>query len=124
MIKISNCESCVVSTNGLTAVATNVLEANFPGQHVLWTDNLRNELLVRVGSNGISAVTPTTIIDEWKRTLTLHGSYPALSVKRHNRWETINYKEYYDECIRFAKALLSLGCEEFSTVNIIGFNAP
>jgi long-chain-fatty-acid--CoA ligase ACSBG len=36
---------------------------------------------------------------------------------------TLNYKQYYDLSIYFAKALITLGITNFSAVNIIGFNS-
>jgi len=39
-------------------------------------------------------------------------------------WTTWTWKQYRDEVDAFGKSLLTLGCEKFDTVNIIGFNAP
>lgn len=36
---------------------------------------------------------------------------------------TLNYKQYYDLSIYFAKSLITLGISNFSAVNIIGFNS-
>ena len=36
----------------------------------------------------------------------------------------MNYEEYFQECLKFAKALLFHGYSNFAGVNIIGFNAP
>lgn len=38
--------------------------------------------------------------------------------------QTINYRQYYNECIRFAKSLIAFKFDEFTAINIIGFNAP
>ena len=56
--------------------------------------------------------------------LAKYAKNPALSVKRHKQWITLNYQEYFDESIRFAKSLINLGLPEFTGVNIIGFNSP
>lgn len=37
---------------------------------------------------------------------------------------TINYKEYYVQAFKFAKALIAFNCPEHTTINIIGFNSP
>lgn len=37
---------------------------------------------------------------------------------------SLTYEDYYAEAMRFAKALIAFKLEEFSAVNIIGFNAP
>jgi long-chain-fatty-acid--CoA ligase ACSBG len=36
----------------------------------------------------------------------------------------MNYIQYFNQCIIFAKALIAAGCPEFTSVNIIGFNSP
>ena len=36
----------------------------------------------------------------------------------------MTWKQYRDEVDAFGKALLSLGCDKFDAVNIIGFNSP
>jgi long-subunit acyl-CoA synthetase (AMP-forming) len=37
--------------------------------------------------------------------------------------QTLNYRQYFDECFRFGKSLIATG-HYLSAVNIIGFNAP
>lgn len=37
---------------------------------------------------------------------------------------TINFKTYYEESFKFAKALIALKFAEFTSINIIGFNSP
>ena len=39
-------------------------------------------------------------------------------------WTTWTWKQYRAEVDAFGKALLTLDCQKFDTVNIIGFNAP
>lgn len=36
----------------------------------------------------------------------------------------MNYKQYYEECVKFAKSLIALNYPEFTVVNLIGFNMP
>lgn len=64
------------------------------------------------------------MIDEWNNCLRNFAKFPALSVKRNNKWITLSFEEYYNECMKFAKSLLALNLPEFSTVTIIGFNSP
>lgn len=45
-------------------------------------------------------------------------------MKRNNKWQTLNYGEYYVQVIDFAQALIHIGISELAAVNIIGFNAP
>ena len=37
---------------------------------------------------------------------------------------TINYKEYYEQAFKFAKALIAYKFEDYTAVNLIGFNSP
>jgi long-chain-fatty-acid--CoA ligase ACSBG len=37
---------------------------------------------------------------------------------------TINFQEYYGECMKFAKALIAYKINESTAINIIGFNSP
>lgn len=36
----------------------------------------------------------------------------------------MNYKQYYEECVKFAKSLIALNYPEFTVINLIGFNMP
>ena len=63
---------------------------------------------MKVGKEGMSALKPTTIIEEWKINLSKFGKLSALSVKRNNEWKTLTYEEYYLENIKFAKSLIAL----------------
>ena len=39
-------------------------------------------------------------------------------------WKYWTWKQYYDDCDKFAKTLIHLNVESFGIVNIIGFNSP
>lgn len=39
-------------------------------------------------------------------------------------WKMWTWKEYYDDCMRFAQTLHSLGVDMHGVVNVIGFNHP
>jgi long-chain-fatty-acid--CoA ligase ACSBG len=43
--------------------------------------------------------------------------------KKPDQWVTLNYQEYYNLSINFAKSLIALGIKNYSAVNIIGFNS-
>jgi hypothetical protein len=55
-----------ISNEGLTKVLELSKESKYPGQHLMWTDDYRVELPIRLGSQGIERIQPTTIIDEWR----------------------------------------------------------
>ena len=77
-----------------------------------------------MGLHGPASLAPMTIVQLWEQTLSKHAKMPALSVKRNSEWMTISFEEYYDECMKFACALLALNIPEWASVNIIGFNKP
>lgn len=65
-----------------------------------------------------------TLIDYFVKALQTIPNSPALLVKRNNKWLTWTYANYYIDCCNFAKAMISLGLTPYSSVNILGFNAP
>jgi len=46
---------------------------------------------------------------------------PALA---REKWTSWTYKQLYDECRQVAQGFVSLGFEQFDTVNVWGFNSP
>ncbi len=82
-----------------------------------------------------ASVAPTTIIDRFALTVERFGNRPAIALKRPQKgecvdnvdalpWKFWTWKEYHQECTKFAKTLLHLRCEPFTVVNCIGFNSP
>lgn len=60
----------------------------------------------------------------WKETLEKYGDLFALTYEgKPNQWIAVTYKQYYQECIKFAKSLIALKITENTAVNIIGFNS-
>jgi len=49
------------------------------------------------------------VIEQFEQTLAKYGDWPCLSVKRGGKWLTINYKQFHNEILTFAKALIALG---------------
>eukprot|EP00928_Gymnodinium_smaydae_P048421 TRINITY_DN32372_c0_g1_i1.p1 TRINITY_DN32372_c0_g1~~TRINITY_DN32372_c0_g1_i1.p1 ORF type:complete len:658 (+),score=116.86 TRINITY_DN32372_c0_g1_i1:51-2024(+) len=77
------------------------------------------------GSGGVSpAVTVTKCFEE---KVARHGNLPAMAQKRGARdgpWTRWTWKQYYDDCRVVSKALMALGCEQHTAINILGFNSP
>lgn len=73
---------------------------------------------------------PKTVIEVFRGTVQKFGTLPALCLKRPvegvipEQWQIWTWKQYYDECAKFAKSLVSLNCRSFGCVNILGFNSP
>ncbi|CAK4374109.1 unnamed protein product [Aphanomyces euteiches] len=83
------------------------------------------EVSLRMSESGLGALKPTTVIEVLRKRVELtpdtpayHSKKPGTSEYTHQTWA-----EYNNDCRRFAKSLISLGCERFDTVNIIGFNS-
>ncbi|CAK4670604.1 unnamed protein product, partial [Aphanomyces euteiches] len=67
---------------------------------------------------------PTTLVDTFVATATKFAAQEALHYKKDDVWHAYTYAEYHTMNIRVAKALRSLGVNQFDTVSISGFNAP
>ncbi|KAJ0394622.1 hypothetical protein P43SY_000005 [Pythium insidiosum] len=77
-----------------------------------------------VQSDGIAARKPATVMEIFKKTVEKRGAARALSFKKDGKWVSYTWKQYYANCMFFAKALIKLGVEMHDSVNIIGHNAP
>lgn len=67
--------------------------------------------------------TPETIIDTFRETVSKYGSRTALSYKVNNKWEKINWNEYYNLSKSLSYGLIRLGLKETEGVSIFGFNS-
>lgn len=76
----------VISHEGLQRVVELGKQSKYPGQNIMWTDDFRQELPIRVGSSGVESSPPVTIPQEWKNTLQKYGDMAALSIKRNGKW--------------------------------------
>jgi len=62
-------------------------------------------------------------------TATKHSTVNAMALKRPiggkvpDQWKFWTWKEYRDDCMRFAKTLVHLGVDKYTVVNILGFNS-
>lgn len=72
-----------------------------------------------------------TVLEMLEKTVKKHGGRNAMALKRKEpggalpeAWKFWTYKEYYNDCIAFAKTLISLEVSMYKIVNIIGFNSP
>lgn len=89
----------------------------------------------KIGSCPYSSVEPITIVDKFQSTVERFGSRNAMALKRPEGddpktwtmptdWTYWTWAEYYEDCRKFAKTLMKLGCKEYTVVNVIGFNSP
>jgi long-chain-fatty-acid--CoA ligase ACSBG len=84
----------------------------------------------KIAASGFAAEPAKTVVEVFEATVQKHGSRPALALKRPvggkvpDAWKFWTWKEYHNDCRRFAKTLLHLGLEKWAVVNILGFNSP
>lgn len=90
----------------------------------LWTCGRDKAVRLRMEGSGPGSETPITIHQMFLETVENYGDYPALASKRDGQWETITYRQYYEQCRAAAKSFLKLGLERYHGVGILGFNAP
>jgi hypothetical protein len=61
-------------------------DPQFPLRHVMWTDDFTVELPIRKTVEGIGAIEPSTLIDEFCIASKLYNSKPAMSFKKNGKW--------------------------------------
>ena len=63
-----------------------------------------------------------SVIDRFRENAAKLGAQPALHMNESGSWSMISWKSYWEQCKRFAGALLSLGYEPGQAVTIMGNN--
>lgn len=59
----SHAQQYFISPAGLQQLISRPKDEQYPGRHVLWTDDAKVELPIRMGSSGVTSLTPTTLIE-------------------------------------------------------------
>nr|XP_040146957.1 long-chain-fatty-acid--CoA ligase ACSBG2 [Ictidomys tridecemlineatus] len=95
----------------------------FTGPTRLWTTCRDGQVLLRLSKHGPGHETPMTIPELFQESVQRFGSYPALAWKDGEKWETLNFYQYYQACRKAARALIKLGLQRFHGVGILGFNS-
>ena len=86
--------------------------------------NIKEDNIVISKSSNIKINTNKTILQIFKNiSSNEYRDNTALKIYRDTIWATITFKQYYDNCIRFATAL-NKNCITKCNVGIIGFNCP
>ncbi|XP_006869083.1 PREDICTED: long-chain-fatty-acid--CoA ligase ACSBG2-like [Chrysochloris asiatica] len=89
----------------------------------LWTTHHDGEVLLRLTKHGPGHEAPMTIPEYFRESVSRFGMYSAVATRNNDKWEFLNYNQYYEACRKVAKALLKLGLERFNGVGILGFNS-
>ena len=94
-----------------------------------WTTEPDGYVEPRVGSKGIAAVKPETVLQVFQRTAEKFGDKGAMYLKRPvdgvipDHWQVWTWNDYFRDCRSFAKSLIHLDVKAFRIVNILGFNS-
>lgn len=97
-----------------------------------WTTDPTEEIPIRMSATGFGSTTPVTVIDLFKTTLSKHANEPAMGLKRAatmdgpvpETWKMWTWQDYYNDCMKFAQALISLNVDKYKIITILGFNSP
>ena len=58
----------------------------YPAKNILWTDDFKTELPIRMGNTGVSSVKPITLVDVFKNIREKFPTRPAFSTKHTGKW--------------------------------------
>ena len=100
-----------------------------PSPPTLWTTEPDGYLEPRLAPSGLGSKPPTTVLQLFASTAAKHATQKAMCLKRPVNgvipadWQVWTWKQYYADCMLFAKTLLHLGVDSFHVVNILGFNS-
>ncbi|XP_022620946.1 long-chain-fatty-acid--CoA ligase ACSBG2-like isoform X2 [Seriola dumerili] len=90
----------------------------------LWSTSRDEAVRLRMEGSGKASETPMTIHQMFLQTVDSYGDTPALVSKKEGQWETLTWRQYYEQCRAAAKSFLKLGLERYHGVGILGFNSP
>jgi long-chain-fatty-acid--CoA ligase ACSBG len=81
--------------------------------------------------SGAAAIPAETIYQRFKGTVDRFPDRPAMGLKRKPEggqlpaeWKIWSWRQYWNDCTKFAKTLIHLDVALFKVINIIGFNSP
>ncbi|KAJ1426420.1 long chain acyl-CoA synthetase [Ochromonadaceae sp. CCMP2298] len=97
---------------------------------VHWVTEPTSYLEPKLGKSGTAAQVPRTVIQCFQETVRKHGNEKALACKLvvngkpSKEWKFWTFQQYWDDSMKFAKALAKMDVGIFKIVNVLGFNAP
>jgi long-chain-fatty-acid--CoA ligase ACSBG len=94
------------------------------GKGLFWTDDMNQELPIKIRPFGPGSEAPTTVSKQFYEISTIQGDKPALWVERDGKVLSWTWKQYQADAFAFAKALQAIGIQERKCINIMGHNAP
>ena len=107
--KLPEDEYASISSKGMEYILSHY-DSKMPEKNFLWTDDYRVELPVRVKKEGPGSEKPYTLVQLWNEVLPKFSDLAALTWEdKPGHWASLTFKQYYNENIRFAKSLITLG---------------
>lgn len=106
------------------AEATDVKVEETKGEQAgpMWVTNAADEIPIRfLEKTGPAAEEPSTVIQVFKETVARCGD--KIAMESANAQKTLTYSQYYAECRKFAKSVISLDVQPYEGVNMIGYNS-
>jgi long-chain-fatty-acid--CoA ligase ACSBG len=77
-----------------------------------------------MSESGITGLKPITMMELFENAVKEMDREEALFYEKDGKYVSLTWHQYHKSVIYFAKALLSIGVEPFTTVNILGYNSP
>lgn len=114
---------CVVSLDALQRIKAPDY-AQHAGKGVHWVTDADAEIPLKIGSDGISAAEPLTVMQSFDAVLEKCPDRPALLSKQNGAWRALTFREYYESARTFGKACIASGLGRFGGVAILGSNSP
>ena len=74
----------------------------------LWSTSKDAGVKLRMEGSGPGSETPVNCHQMFLETVSSYGDHPALAFKREGQWETVTYREYYEQCRAAAKGFLKV----------------
>lgn len=75
----------------------------------LWSSSRDRAVRLRMESSGPGSETPVTVHQMFLETVERYGDHPALVSKKDGQWETLTWRQYYEQCRAAAKSFLKVG---------------
>jgi long-chain-fatty-acid--CoA ligase ACSBG len=89
----------------------------------VWTVDALAPLAVE--RDGLASRAPQTVAGVFRKTVARRGTASALRFRdASGDWQVLTWRQYFDNCALFAKALLRLGVRAHEAVAIMGSNCP
>jgi len=107
-----------------TAQTEEIPNASLSPAEQLWSISKDKGVKLRMEGSGPGSETPVNCHQMFLETVSSYGDHPALAFKKEGQWESVTYREYYEQCRAAAKGFLKLGLERYHGVGILGFNSP